>query len=303
MRLHPPPSPSPSALALTLLPALTPLPALAFSAAAIVLTSGCFDALAKVSESFVFIYLGMALLAFPIFDHHTLWLLTLVALGACLLARLHVFPLLWLAMRLQRCGGAAARRPAAQAQLGPKHALCIWFSGLRGGVAFALAAASYEARDFPARCGGRPALAAVAGDAQGEGVLFSHCPPELNDSLAIVQVTLLLTVFTIFVLGAAARDVALLCGALPQPSAAEEGGGADAGQVDECAELTLDEPTGEASDAELEPRRGAVRALPASSRWSTLNARLVLLLTGQRAPLRARAPRPLNTMHIDADNL
>ena len=92
-------------------------------------------------------------------------------------------------------------------------------------------------------------------------------------------------------------------GALPQPSAAEEGGGADAGQVDECAELTLDEPTGEASDAELEPRRGAVRALPASSRWNTLNARLVLLLTRQRAPLRARAPRPLNTMDSDADNL
>ena len=271
------------------------------------LTSGCFDALAKVSESFVFIYLGMALLAFPIFDHHTLWLLTLVALVACLLARLHVFPLLWLAVRLQRCGGAAAReaarRPAAQAPLGPKHALCIWFSGLRGGVAFALAAASYEARDFPARCGGRPALAAVAGDAQGEGVLFSHCPPELNDSLAIVQVTLLLAVFTIFVLGAAARDVALLCGALPQPSAGEQGGGADAGQVDECAELTLDEPTGEASDAELEPRRGAARALPASSRWNALNARLVLLLTRQRAPLRARAPRPLNTMDSDADNL
>ena len=67
--------------------------------------------------------------------------------------------------------------------------------------------------------------------------------------------------------------------------------------------LLLDEPTGEASDAELEPRRGAVRALPASSRWSALNARLVLLLTRQRAPLRARAPRPLNTMDSDADNL
>ena len=72
--------------------------------------------------------------------------------------------------------------------------------------------------------------------------------------------------------------------------------------MDECAELTLDEPTGEASDAELEPR-GAARALPASSRWSALNARLVLLLTRQRAPLRARAPRPLNTMDSDADNL
>ena len=276
------------------------------------LTSGCFDALAKVSEAFVFIYLGMALLAFPIFSHHTLWLLTLVSLVACLLGRLHVFPLLWLAARLQRCGGGAeARHPASQAplRLRPKHAVCIWFSGLRGGVAFALAAASYEARDFPMRCGGRPALAAAAdhaqgeGEGEGEGELVSHCPRELNDSLAIVQATLLLAVFTIFVFGAAARDVALLCGALPQPSAGRAGGGVDSARVDECAELTLDEPTGEASDAELEARRGAVRALPASSRWNTLNARLVLLLTRQKAPLRARAPRPLNTMDSDADNL
>ena len=283
------------------------------SAAAILLTSGCFDALAKVSEAFVFIYLGMALLAFPIFSHHTLWLLTIVALVACLLGRLHVFPLLWLAARLQaqRCGGAEARRPAsAQAPLGlrPKHAVCIWFSGLRGGVAFALAAASYEARDFPARCGGRPALAAAAADdaaddARGEGWLFSHCPRELNDSLAIVQATLLLAVFTIFVYGAAARDVALLCGALPQPGAGrDEGSGVDSGRVDECAELTLDEPTGEASDAELEARRNAATSrLPASSRWNALNARLVLLLTRQRAPLHARAPRPLKTMDSDAD--
>ena len=270
------------------------------------LTSGCFDALAKVSEAFVFIYLGMALLAFPIFSHHTLWLLTLVALVACLLGRLHVFPLLWLATRLQRCGGAgptSARRPASQASLGlrPKHAVCIWFSGLRGGVAFALAAASYEARDFPARCGGRPALAAAAGDAQHEGLLFTHCPRELNDSLAIVQATLLLAVFTIFVFGAAARDVALLCGALPQPSAGREGAGPDSARVDECAELTLGEPTCDASDVETEAQRGAGPLLPASSRWNALNARLVLLLTRRRAPLRARAPRPLNTMHSDVN--
>ena len=304
----PPPSPTcTSTLALALPLALT------CSAAAILLTSGCFDALAKVSEAFVFIYLGMALLAFPIFSHHTLWLLTIVALVACLLGRLHVFPLLWLAARLQaqRCGGAEARRPAsAQAPLGlrPKHAVCIWFSGLRGGVAFALAAASYEARDFPARCGGRPALAAAAADdaaddARGEGWLFSHCPRELNDSLAIVQATLLLAVFTIFVYGAAARDVALLSSALPQPGAGrDESSGVDSGRVDECAELTLDEPTGEASDAELEARRNAATSrLPASSRWNALNARLVLLLTRQRAPLHARAPRPLKTMDSDAD--
>lgn len=132
-------------------------------------------------------------------------------------------------------------------------------------------------------------------------MLFSHCPRELNDSLAIVQATLLLAVFTIFVFGAAARDVALLCGALPQPSAGQEGGGVELGRVDECAELTLNEPTGEASDAELEARQGAVRALPASSRWNTLNARLVLLLTRQKAPLRAHAPRPLNTMDSNAE--
>ena len=132
-------------------------------------------------------------------------------------------------------------------------------------------------------------------------MLFSHCPRELNDSLAIVQATLLLAVFTIFVFGAAARDVALLCGALPQPSAGSEGGGVELGRVDESAELTLNEPAGEASDAELEARQGAVRALPAASRWNTLNARLVLLLTRQKAPLRAHAPRPLTTMDSNAE--
>jgi sodium/hydrogen exchanger 8 len=148
------------------------------SPAAVTLTSDSFDALAKVSEAFVFVYLGMALLAFPIFSHHTLWLLTIVALAACLVGRLHVFPLLLLATRLQpgrqdedtaavragagvgtrlqRCDAAASNRGAnarrGAPRLRPAHALCIWFSGLRGGVAFALAAASYGARSSTPRC-------------------------------------------------------------------------------------------------------------------------------------------------------
>ena len=38
----------------------------------------------------------------------------------------------------------------------------MWFSGLRGGVAFALASVSYAARDFKASCGGLDAFEAAA---------------------------------------------------------------------------------------------------------------------------------------------
>jgi hypothetical protein len=139
------------------------------------------------------------------------------------------------------------------------------------------------------------ATAPRADAADAAGVMYKHCPLELNDSLAIVQVTLLLAVGTIFVFGAAARDVALLCGALPQPVDLHDPRGPA-----ECCELTPGELPCEASDAEpegggAEPEgaRGGTTAsaLPLSSRWKRLDAQLVLLLTRRKDPLLARSSR------------
>ena len=239
------------------------------SAAAVRLTSELYDALAKVSEAFVFVYLGMALVAFPIFStHNTLWLLALVALAACLLGRLHVFPLLFLATRRQHRATATTDTAAsASSTLGASHAFCIWFSGLRGGVAFALAAASYGAKDFPAVCGGF--ATEIAANKQ-------HCPKEVDDSLALVQVTLLIAVFTIFVFGALSRDVAVACGALrpQQPPTA----------------------SGASAASSLGATHDQQPQLSASSRWKRIDARLVLLLT--RAP-KARRELALSPQQRD----
>ena len=96
-----------------------------------------------------------------------------------------------------------------------KQSFCIWFSGLRGGVAFAIAAASYGDQDFDVRCGGwvRPEgfeEGAGAGAGAGAGVEApAHCPEDGSDSLAILQTTLLVAVFTILAFGSTARDVAV----------------------------------------------------------------------------------------------
>ena len=75
----------------------------------------------------------------------------------------------------------------------------MWFSGLRGGVAFALASVSYAAKDFAASCGGiDPAQAA----------LDPNCT-DMTDSLAILQTTLIIASFTIFVFGGAITDLAI----------------------------------------------------------------------------------------------
>ena len=60
------------------------------SPAGLELTRDLFEALAKGAETFVFVYLGMAAVTFPIF-HNTVWALALATLVACLVGRLHVF--------------------------------------------------------------------------------------------------------------------------------------------------------------------------------------------------------------------
>jgi len=81
----------------------------------------------------------------------------------------------------------------------------MWFSGLRGGVAFALASVSYAANDFPTTCGGLT-------PEQRLGSKF--CGSGMTDSLAVLQTTLVIAAFTIFVFGGAITDVALKLGVL-----------------------------------------------------------------------------------------
>ena len=90
-----------------------------------------YKAVAAIAETFVFVYLGMAAVTFPIF-HNTVWALAFATLVACLVGRLHVF----LGAAVTNCARRASRdrtRGAART-ISLKQSFCIWFSGLRGGV-------------------------------------------------------------------------------------------------------------------------------------------------------------------------
>jgi hypothetical protein len=65
-------------------------------------------------------------------------MLALIALGACLVGRLHVYVGSWGTNRCFRKGEHASKPPISGGSM-----FVMWFSGLRGGVAFALAAVSY----------------------------------------------------------------------------------------------------------------------------------------------------------------
>ena len=185
---------------LTLTVAVTPTPTL----------TQAFAAIAKVAECYVFIYLGMAWFTFPVFQS-TVWLLALVALIACLVGRLHVYVGSMLTNRLFRGKVGSAQPPISRGTM-----FVMWFSGLRGGVAFALAAVSYGNADFPLRCGGIPDFPA------------EYCGDDnMTDSLAILQATLLVTAFTIFVFGGLSTDVALRCGVTRASQPQPEGDGVE----------------------------------------------------------------------------
>ena len=180
-----------------------------FSDEAATLTSRTFKLIAKAAETYVFVYLGMAVFTFPIF-HGTVWLLSLISMLACLVGRLHIYLGSWLTNRW--------RAPDSDPPpISPEYKFVMWFSGLRGGVAFALASVSFGNQDFGEHCGGvhreHPHREAA------------HCTdPSMTDSLAVLQTTLLVAVFTIFAFGGAITDVSLRLSILqrsPSPSARE----------------------------------------------------------------------------------
>lgn len=160
-----------------------------FTLSAQTLTADAYKTVAKVAETYVFIYLGMATVTFPIFSH-TVWMLVLVSIAACFVGRLHIY-VGSLLTNLFRRGVEGALRPISAVYM-----FVMWFSGLRGGVAFALAANSFAQKDFPS-CG-------FKGECTGE-------KGEMNDSTAILQTTMIIALFTIFVFGGAITYVAEKC--------------------------------------------------------------------------------------------
>lgn len=144
------------------------------SPAAQILTRQMFKVMAYLSETFVFIYIGMSFFAFPIFDHLVLRFVA-VAIIACFIGRvLNIFPNSALVNAFRSEGSIPA-------PVSFKFQFLMWWSGLRGGVAFAIAATSYAQNDFP----------------------------ENGDSLAILQATLTIATFTIFVFGGSITDLCI----------------------------------------------------------------------------------------------
>ena len=94
--------------------------------------------------------------------------------------------------------------------ISPTYMFVMWFSGLRGGVAFALASVSYGNGDFPQTCGGLEPIVAAA-----KGI---DC--RADDSTAMLQTTIIIAAFTIFVFGGTITDVAKYSGILQDNSPA-----------------------------------------------------------------------------------
>eukprot|EP00966_Prymnesium_polylepis_P223825 5178458-Prymnesium_polylepis.1 len=153
--------------------------------------AGVYKCVAKIAETFVFVNLGMACVrmdAVGVFTG-TVWRLSAFGLLAILLGRLHVFGFAALTN--------AARTPESDPPpISAGSQLILWLSGLRGGVAFAIAAVSWNHVDFPQQCGGFPEWE-HCGDGTGTSrtSLKSYVP---NDSTALLQMTIIVAVCTIF---------------------------------------------------------------------------------------------------------
>ena len=163
-----------------------------FSPEARKLTAQAYKCVALVAETYVFVYLGMAVFTFPIFQSPVL-MLVLYATLACFVGRLHIY--------IGSCLTNCYRKPGdSPAPISGVYMFIMWFSGLRGGVAFALASVSYANSDFPDLCGGLE---------EADKMLNEYCTSKdgMSDSLAILQTTLMIASFTIFVFGGAIAEV------------------------------------------------------------------------------------------------
>eukprot|EP00906_Rhabdomonas_costata_P022818 RCo032870 len=132
-----------------------------------------FKILAQLAESFVFVYLGMAM-----FLYKQSWSsvpLILFAFFSCLVARVfNIYPNSALTNLFRKPG----KKPAPISQ---KFQFVLWFSGLRGAVAFVLAVTQYGKDEFP------------------ETPDPNH--PEISDSAAILTTTLFIAVISVFTMG------------------------------------------------------------------------------------------------------
>ena len=166
------------------------------------LTAAMYKVVASIAETYVFVYLGMAFVSYPIFENVD-WSLITIALLACFVGRLHIF----VGSYLFNLG----RNPLVLPKpISGVYMFVMWFSGLRGGVAFALASVSYGDGDFPQHCGGLEPEAAAA--------LGASCV--LDDSTAMLQTTIIIAAFTIFVFGGTITDVSRATGILRDKSSA-----------------------------------------------------------------------------------
>lgn len=146
------------------------------------LTSDMYKVVASIAELFVFIYLGMAIFTFQRESSSSLLLLEnmrvrlfVVAIIACLISRVFNIVPCSVLVNLFR------NSPGSLPKISWTYQFLMWFSGLRGGVAFAIAVANFTDNEFP----------------------------ENDTSLAILQTTLFTAVFTIFVFGGAITRMAI----------------------------------------------------------------------------------------------
>jgi solute carrier family 9 (sodium/hydrogen exchanger), member 8 len=130
---------------------------------------------------YVFVYLGMSVFTFPIFDH-TVWLLCVIAMLACFVGRGHIYIGSWL-FNCMRTTATEGEVQVGQPKISSNYMFIMWFSGLRGGVAFALASVSFANNDFPTVCGG------LTPEARAER---AECAGDVTDSQAMLQVTLII---------------------------------------------------------------------------------------------------------------
>merc|ERR1719291_902099 len=170
---------------------------------AVVLTARIYKCVALVAETYVFVYLGMAIVTFPIFEHTTVWLV-IVAIGACFVGRLHIYVFSFIV----NCFRGAESSPPP---ISGTYMHIMWFSGLRGGVAFALAAVSYAhgmKGHFPSKC------ASSTGEPYSTHTGCDGLPEYFSDSLAILQTTMIIAVFTIVVFGGSITGVCKAAGVI-----------------------------------------------------------------------------------------